>query len=113
MHEIFSEIFWMRRKEANALYAFDFMYDTQQACKVRAIGNVLAITVNDLTEKGNFSDTLCGERTNLGDNITNGTTALHAAPERNDAKCAGVRTAIDNRHMRADELSAFVLRENQ
>ncbi len=103
----------MRSQEADAFDPLDLMNNAQQTCEVGTIGNILAIAVNDLTEKRDFLHALRGERTNLRNNVANGATALYAASERDDAECAGVRAAIDDWHMRADKLSAFVLGQDQ
>src|SRR6266487_6007457 len=89
------------------------MHHTQQARQIGTIGNILAIAVNDLTEERDFLDALLGKRTDLRDNVAHRTAALHAASEWDNAECAGVRTTIDNGHMRADKIAALVLRKDK
>src|SRR5215207_4871130 len=110
IHQIFAEIIRMRCEEADTLDAFHLMDHAQQAREVRTIGYILAITVNDLTEERHLPDALRGKRTDLGNNIAYGTAALNAAPEGDDAKGAGMRTAIHHWDMRTDKIAALMLR---
>jgi len=113
IHQFIGEVIGMRSEKANALDAIHFMDDTQETCEIRTIRDILAITVNDLTEQSHFLHALRGERTDLRDDIANGTAALDAAPERNDAERTGMRAAVHYRHMRADELSALMVGEDE
>ena len=66
------------------------MNDAQKTGKVRTIGNVLAIAIHDLTKQGNFLYALFSKRTDLADNIANGTAAFDAALVGDDTEGAGM-----------------------
>jgi hypothetical protein len=68
-------------------------------------GNVFAVTVHDLTEQCDFFHALFCQRADFANNIANGARTFAAAFGRDDAEGAGVRTAVDDRHMRADEFA--------
>ncbi len=113
LHQFFAEVVGVRGQEADALDAFDLMHDAQQAGKIWPIGDVLAVTVDDLAEQSNFLDALRRQRADLGHDVADRAGALHAAPVGDDAEGAGVRAAIDHRHMGADQPAAFVERQDE
>ena len=103
-------------QEANPLHARllgGIMHNPQQVRQVGTIGDIFAIAVDNLPQQRNFFDALPRQTANMRDNLANAPAAFNAAPERDDAKGAGVRTAIDDRHMRADQLPAFVQGQHQ
>ena len=112
LHQLFRKIIRMRGEEADALKALDLVHDTKQSGKIGAIGHILAITIHDLAEERNLLNALGCERTDLRDDIAHRTAAFDAAPERDDAEGAGMRTTVDHRHMCTDQLAALVLRQN-
>ena len=65
----------------------------------------MPLAVYDLTEQGDFFDALRRQRADFGDDIADGTAALDAALVGDDAVGAGVRAAVDDRDMRADQLA--------
>ena len=105
VHQIVVEVVGVRGQEADALDALDFVHQAQQAGQVGAIGDVFAVAVYDLTEQGDFFDALFCQRADFGDNIADGTAALDAAFVGDDAVGAGVRAAVDDRDMRADQFA--------
>jgi hypothetical protein len=90
IHQIFTEVIWMRSEEADTLDPSHFMDHAQKTREIRPIGDVFAVPVDNLTKQRYFLDALRGERTDLRDNIANGAAALNAAAEGDDAKGAGM-----------------------
>src|SRR5215218_4444903 len=89
------------------------MYDAKQRRKIGSIGNILAITIHDLSQQRDLFYTLPRQRANFRHNITNRATALTAAFGRYDTKRAGMRTTVDDRYVRADQFALFSNRQNQ
>ena len=104
-HQFVGEVIGMRGQEADALDALDLMDDAQQRGQVWTIGDVLAVAIHDLSEQRDFLDALRCQRTDLRHDISHGTAALDAAPEGDDAERAGMRTAVDDRHVCADQVA--------
>src|SRR5215216_4940977 len=86
IHEIFAKIIRMRGEETDAFDAIHFMDHAQEPSQIWSVRNVLAVAVHDLPEERYFLDALFGERTDLCDDITDGTTALDTASERDDTE---------------------------
>ena len=108
VHQFFAEVVGMRGQEADALDAIHFVDQAQQTGQVGAIGDVFAVAVYDLTQQGDFFDALRRQRADFGDDIAHGAAALDAALVGDDAVGAGVRAAVDDRNMRADQLPLLV-----
>src|SRR5574341_101222 len=78
------------RQEADALNPVDIVHRMQQICQIRAIWNILAVTIHYLTQEGDFWNTLQGQCANLGSYLSDLAAALNAAPEWNHTERAGV-----------------------
>jgi len=108
VHQFFAEVVGVRGQEADALDPFDLMDDAQQRSQVWTVEHVGAVAVDDLPQQGDFPDALRRQRTDLADDVTDRTAALNAALVGNDTKGAGVRAAVDYRHVRADQLTLLL-----
>ncbi len=116
VHQIFPKIIWVRGQEANTFDAFRarrVMHDAQQTREIGPVRDILAVAIDDLAEERYFLDALCGERADLRDDVAHRAAALDPAPEGDDAKCTGMGAAINDRHVRADQVSAFMPRQDE
>ncbi len=103
----------MRGQEADALDAFDVVDDGQQFGEVRAVGHVHPVAVDDLAQQGHFPDPLARQGAHLARDLPDAPALLRASPERDDAERAGVRAAINDRHVSADQVSLLVQGQSQ
>src|SRR5262249_51544241 len=76
--------------------------------QIRPIWNVLAVAIHDLAEQRDLLYALAGQAAHFRHDLANGATALHAAPEGDDAKAARVRAAVHNRYVSGDQVAAVM-----
>jgi hypothetical protein len=63
---------------------------------------VVAVAVDDLAEERHFAHALSDQAADFVDDFVHRAAAFHPAAEGDDAKGAGVATAVDNRYMGGD-----------
>ena len=101
----------MARQKANPLDTDLFrgtVHNVQQIGQIRSIRDVLAITIDDLPKQCHFLHALRRQAANLRHNLANAPAALNTAAKRYDAEGTSMRTTVNNRDVRAHQLTAFM-----
>ena len=91
----------------------DLMDDAQQIRQIGTVRDVLAVAIHDLPQQRDFLDALPRQAAHVRDDFADAAAALDAAPERDNAERAGVRAAVDNRDVRADQAALLVRGQDQ
>ena len=102
----------MRSQETDTLHPFDIMYTAEKLRKFRVIRTIQPVAVNDLPEKGDLFHALCSQGPGMSQDLFRITAAFRPAFVRNDAVGAGMRTAVNHRHISQNSRVLLRFRQN-